>query len=210
MKKRLLKKAALAPEDYIQGYRYDYEHVDVGVQTVNVNDIIGLSAERQDQYDDNFYPIGEPDARWNKLYNKAKEEGNLDFTKPVHLVKAPNEEKYFVYDDGNHRVSVAKTLGFPTIQAEITALIPKSGEAHQNFQQQYEEVYSQIRELEQKLQEYNKQQQELYNTKGLTIDQIDAKFDEIEKVKEPIYTQVDNMYADLDKLRLELANNSTY
>ena len=67
-----------------------------------------MTRGRHDEYDDNLLPIGEPDDSWKRIYEKAKEEFNVDFAGPIRVVKVPNEDKYFVYDDGNHRVQLQK------------------------------------------------------------------------------------------------------
>lgn len=202
--KRLIKKAALTAEDYIENYPNGYEHVSKGIMTINVDDIIGTSSERRDEYNNDFQPIGEPDARWKRLHERAQVDGNLDFAGPVKLVQVPNEDKYFVYDDGNHRVSVAKNLGIQTINAEVINLVSKDQEGYAYFEQQMDKLYAEIKEKEEVLRDYNLQQQKLYDTKGITMGEIDAKYDEIEALKQPLYTEVDNLYAEIENLKQQL------
>lgn len=200
--KRLKKKAALSPEQYISDYPSGYEHVNNGITLVNINDIIGMSIGRRDEYDNNMQPIGEPDDRWKRLYNRAKQEGNLNFAGPIHLVKVPDEDKYFIYDDGNHRLSVAKALHFDSIEAEITVLVPKGSN---------EEIDKEMEETQQKIREYTKQldgmkveQEKVWDSNDLDFNSKDKKFDEIEKQKEPLYKIVDDLWAKIDDLKKRL------
>lgn len=200
--KRLIKKAALSPEQYISNYPNGYEHVNNGITLVNVNDIIGMSAGRSDEYDNNMKPIGEPDDRWKRLYNRAKQEGNLNFVGPIHLVKVPDEDKYFIYDDGNHRLSVAKELGIETIEAEITILVPKG--SNEEIEKQMEETQQKIRKYTKQLDQMRIEQEKIWDSKDLNFDEKDKKFDEIEKQKEPLYKIVDGLWSEIEKLKGQL------
>lgn len=201
LKRNFLKKlAAPVAEQYIPGYPNDYEHVNIGIQTVNISDIIGMSYGRHEEYDDNFKPIGEPDERWNRIYEKAKEVGNVDFARPISLVKVPDEEKYFIYEDGNHRLSVAKELGIPTIQAEVIELRKSNGD----FDKEYEKMMARINELSKTTQDMSRKQQSLYDDTSLSLDEIDKKYDEIEKEKEPLIEEQDKLWSEIEKLKQNL------
>lgn len=196
--KRLMKKASvLTPEQYIENYPNGYQHIEKGVETINVDDIIGMSYSRASEYDDNFQPIGEPDDRWKSIYERAQQEGNVDFAKPISLVKVPNENKYFIWDDGNHRLSVAKNLSISTINANIIELIPKTEEVENKL----EEIMTKIRELNQKLTELNIKQQKLYDSEELTFEEIDIEFDKIEEEKQPLLQEVDNLWIEHETIR---------
>ena len=170
-----------------------------GVQTINVDNIIGMTRGRHDEYDDNLLPIGEPDDRWKRIYEKAKEEFNVDFAGPIRVVKVPNEDKYFVYDDGNHRVSVAKALGIPTIQAEVIELV----KGNNDYQQQKEDIMNKIKGLNEQIQKYTIEQQKLYDS-GLSISEADLKFEEIEHKKESFIEEADKLWLELEKLQQQL------
>lgn len=204
--KRLIRRiAAINAEQYISGYPNEYTHSEKGVQTINVSDIIGMTKGRHDEYNDNMQPIGEPDDRWKKIYERAQQDGNVDFAGPISVVKVPNEEKYFVYNDGNHRVSVAKSLNIPTVQAEVIVLVPKGQDNNQGFEREIEDSKIKIKELTDKLDEYKIQQEKIWDDRNIPIDQKDAKFDEIEQIKQPMYTEVDELWAKIYELQNQMS-----
>lgn len=202
--KRLIKKiSAITPEQYIQGYPNQYEHVEKGESSVDVNNIIGMTMGRNDEYDDNMQPIM-ADERWISLYEKAKQEKNLDFAGPVKLVKVPNEEKYFVYDDGNHRVSVAKALGIPYLRAVIVELIPKGLENNKEIEEEIKEIEKEIKEKNIKHQELTLKQQTIWDRKDLSFTEKDEEFDKIEEVARPLATEIDELWSKLNNLKSKL------
>jgi hypothetical protein len=158
-----------------------------------------MSGGRANEYDDNFQPIGEPDDRWKRLYERAQQEGNLDFAGPVHLVKLQDDNEYYIYDDGNHRLSVAKALNIPTLQAEITVLIPKDDESESKI----DEMMAEIKKQEAILNKYTTEQNKLWD-QGLKLDEIDKRFDEIEEKKKPLYEKIDNLWAQLTDYQNQL------
>lgn len=203
--KRLIRLSAITPEQYIQNYPSGYEHVSKGIQSINVNDIIGMTMGRHDEYDDNLLPIGEPDQRWKSLYEKAKQEGNLDFAGPIRVVKVPNENKYFIYDDGNHRASVAKYLGIPTIKAEVIELIPKNQKQNNDLENQMEEIKKKINNLTEQLNQLKIQQEKIWDDKSLNFEQKNQKSDEIELEKEKLYDEIDNLWKDFYDIQNKLS-----
>lgn len=205
MKRLIKKRAAINPESYIPGYPGSYNHAEKDVQTINVTDIIGMTTGRHDEYDDNMQPIGQPDDRWQRIYERAQQDGNVDFAGPISVVKVPDEDKYFVYNDGNHRVSVAKALNIPTIQAKVVVLVPKGQTENADTEKQIEEAQNKIKELTNKLDEYKVQQEELWDDKSIPMDQKDAKFDEIEQIKQPMYTEVDELWAKIYELQNQMS-----
>lgn len=195
--KRLVRKAALTPEQYIENYPNGYQHIEKGVEAVRVDDIIGMSYARAGEYDDNFQPIGEPDDRWKRIYEKASQEGNVDFANPISLVKTPNEEKYFIWDDGNHRLSVAKKLGIQTIQAQIIELIPKN----EDVEYELESIMKEIKKINNELSELNKEQQKLYDSDDLSFDEVDAEHEKIEQKKTPLIQKADELWEKHENIR---------
>ncbi|AEO93328.1 gp57 [Bacillus phage G] len=202
MKKRLLKKiSAPSLERILPGYPNDFIHSEKGLEIVNVDDIIGMSFSRADEYDDNFQPIGEPDDRWKSLHDRALQEGNLDFAGPIHLVQQSGDNKYYVYDDGNHRLSVAKFLNIPTLQAVVTVLIPKNDE----IEAEIEGIMKEIKKQESILNQLTKEQNNLWND-DLSLDEINLKVDEIEEKKKPLYETIDNLWLKLTNYQNNLIN----
>lgn len=105
----------------IQKKEQAYNSSVLGIRDVSVDQIAG-SVEKYKDFDKNFVPKNEViKERWKKIYVACMKEEPLP---PVILYKI--KEAYYVYD-GNHRVSVAKFLNYPAIEAEVTEFIP-SGE----------------------------------------------------------------------------------
>lgn len=119
---RRLKRMAQVPtlQDFYSSYAYDY--IDIGLQTVEVNKIVGISNGRNDEYNSDFSPINEGDPRW--LYQKELVE-NGGTMEPIPLIKMLNGN-YVGNGDGSHRISVAKVLGLETVQAIVSVMIPSS------------------------------------------------------------------------------------
>lgn len=193
---RLKKISALTAEEYIPGFPENYEHVSIGVQTINVSDIIGMTRDRSDEYDNDFRPIGQPDTRWKRIYERAKIDGNVDFAGPMSVVKDPDEGKYFIYNDGNHRFSVAVELNITSIQAEVTEL----RERNSDFEIQYDDTMNRINEINEKLRLLSYEQQTLYDS-GLSINEADQRYETIEQQKEPLIEEVDKLWSDVEELK---------
>lgn len=88
-----------------------------GIRLVPLAQIIG-SQGRYEDFDRSFLPRNERTAeRWKRL--SAARSNNVDLP-PVELYKLG--AIYFVAD-GNHRVSLARYLGQPDIQAQVTEVI---------------------------------------------------------------------------------------
>lgn len=87
--------------------------VDRGIQDIPVDRVVG-SLGRADEFDREFLPRREAlRERWEQIEDLA--EGPTGFP-PVELYKVG--EAYFVVD-GHHRVSVARSLEAPTIEARV-------------------------------------------------------------------------------------------
>ncbi|MDX1995762.1 MAG: hypothetical protein SF029_25490 [bacterium] len=87
-----------------------------GLQDVPLDRIVG-SVGRYRDFTRNFLPkSGKMQERWSRVYAQANSMTGLP---PIELYKV--DDVYFVRD-GNHRVSVARTLGSKTIQAHVTEL----------------------------------------------------------------------------------------
>ena len=114
-------KSGLESFKSIQKQEQAYNSSVLGIRDVRVDQIEG-SVEKYKDFDKNFVPKNEViKERWTKIYVACMKEESLP---PVILYKI--KDTYYVYD-GNHRVSVAKFLNFPTIEAEVTEFLP-SGE----------------------------------------------------------------------------------
>ncbi len=96
--------------------------VDLGLSDVPIEKIIGSVSRNQD-FTRHFLPCSgnrSGKERWRGIYTLAVT--GMGFP-PVALYKVGDD--YFV-EDGHHRISVAKYLGWETIQAHVVALIPAS------------------------------------------------------------------------------------
>ena len=86
----------------------------LGLQDVPLGKIVG-SVGRYRDFDREFLPRHDSqEARWRRIYDLTHSSGGFP---PVELYKVG--DAYFVRD-GNHRVSVARINGSPTIEAYVT------------------------------------------------------------------------------------------
>lgn len=86
-----------------------------GLQEVPLGRIVG-SVGRYDDFTGSFLPRkGSMEERWSRIYALTTVQG----LPPIELYKV--DDVYFV-KDGNHRVSVARRLDTPTIEAYVTEL----------------------------------------------------------------------------------------
>jgi hypothetical protein len=93
----------------------------LGLREVEVSKIVG-SVGRQEAFDRSFMPTKASLAeRWKRV-DRAFHAG-LDLP-AVSLYRI--EDSYFV-EDGNHRVSVARYQGVPTIEADVIKFFPLHG-----------------------------------------------------------------------------------
>jgi hypothetical protein len=162
--KRLIKKARLPiiQDEYNWS---DFDYIDVGEKIVNVNDIVGLSDSRVDEYNDNWMPIDTEDPRW--IYQqKLIEQGEQLETIP--LTKTP-DGKYYPNGDGNHRVSAAKVMELATVNAKVTVMIPKEVGINEAWEEHAKEKINQLDELSAKykgmFKEFNRLQDEAFESK---------------------------------------------
>ena len=94
----------------------------LGVREVPLTKVVGTVEKAQD-FDKDFNPLREESkGRWCSVYIKYLESGSLP---PVILYKV--REEYYVYD-GNHRISVAKSLNFHSIEAEVYEFFSQNNE----------------------------------------------------------------------------------
>jgi hypothetical protein len=91
-----------------------YNRVRLGTRVVPVSSIVG-TVGRQKDFDGSFMPLrASVGERWKRIdlaYHRAED------LPPVSLYKLG--DSYFV-EDGNHRVSVARYHGTPTLEAVVT------------------------------------------------------------------------------------------
>ncbi len=103
--------------------------VDRGLKEIPIDAIVG-SVNRYTDFTNTFLPRHDSDAqRWAKVKSLATEPGGAGLP-PIQVYKIG--DAYFV-GDGNHRVSVAKQLGTPTIDAyvvEVQTRVPLSASAN--------------------------------------------------------------------------------
>jgi nucleotide-binding universal stress UspA family protein len=103
--------------------------VDRGLKEIPIDAIVG-SVNRYTDFTNTFLPRHDSDAqRWAKVKALTTEPGGAGLP-PIQVYKIG--EAYFV-GDGNHRVSVAKQLGTPTIDAyvvEVQTRVPLSASAN--------------------------------------------------------------------------------
>jgi hypothetical protein len=182
--KRLIRKARLPVIEDLYD-RHDYDTVDIGIETVNVLDIIGLSDTRVDEYNDDWSPKDKDEFRWNRLYKGYQEGDNIE---PIPLIKTP-DGTYFPDGDGNHRASVLKILNVPSVRARVRVMVPKK----ENINQQWEE-YSQDK--------YNK----LYNMEAKYRQMVDVYNDLMDKAFETGSQEDNKAYKNYEKELDELAN----
>lgn len=203
-----LKKTATVPTLSDFYVAYDYDYVDIGLQTVDVDKIVGISNGRNDEYNSDFMPKDENDSRW--LYQKELVEsgGKME---PIPLIKMP-DGNYVGNGDGSHRISVAKVMNIPTIQAIVSVMIPTdegideqwekySAEKKQEIDILSDEYKSMGKQIEQKRNEafesgneleYEKFLEEYYSL-GSTISDLDEELrDEEKKFKQDLIEQYIN------------------
>ena len=93
----------------------------MGLRDVEVSKIVG-SVDRHEAFDRGFMPTKASLAEKWKRVDRAFHRG-LDLP-AVRLYKMG--DSYFV-EDGNHRVSVARYHGVPTIEADVIEFFPLHG-----------------------------------------------------------------------------------
>ncbi len=92
----------------------------IGPKIVEAEKIVG-SVGRQNDFDRSFLPIrANVEARWRRVDRAFR---RIEDLPPVSLYKIG--DAYFVLD-GNHRVSVARYHGVPTVGAVVTEFLPQT------------------------------------------------------------------------------------
>lgn len=170
--KRLIKKISKVPTLNDNYDSLEYEFIDIGIQTVNVNDIVGMCNGRNEEYNEDFTPKNENDERWINLKNLV-EEG--DTFPPIPLIKTP-DGTYYGDGDGSHRISIAKTMGLQTVEAKVSVMIPNSLNIDEQWKQYAKDKINKLNELSEQykneLKQTDKVREEAY---------LNNKFDEYEK-----------------------------
>lgn len=139
MRKRLIKKATLPIlSNYYDSFNYDF--IDIGIQTVNVDDIIGMTDSRVDEYNDDWTPKNENDDRWNYQKSLVESGGQMEV---IPLIKTP-DNKYFANGDGNHRISVAKVLRLSTVQANVSVMISNEEAINEKWEKHAKDEITQL------------------------------------------------------------------
>jgi hypothetical protein len=89
--------------------------VDLGVQDIPVDSIVGSVDRRRQEFDRNFRPAAsDTRERWERVAVARRSPEGLP---PIDVYRIG--ELHFV-KDGHHRVSVARAMGDPTIEAHVT------------------------------------------------------------------------------------------
>lgn len=95
--KRLIKKANVKTIDDFFPNAYTYKFVELGLRKVNVDDIVGMSSPRNEEYNDDYSPKN-PDERWDYQMEQVKNGMSIE---PIPLIMMPNG-KYVANGDGNN------------------------------------------------------------------------------------------------------------
>jgi len=191
--KRLAKLPTL--KDYYPNIE-DYDFVDNGIQNVNVSDIIGLSDSRVDEYNDDWSPKDSRDSRWLRLYNGYQQGDNIE---PIPLIETP-DGKYFPDGDGNHRISVVKSLNIATAPAKVQLMVPKEKGVDQSWQ---EHAKDKIEKLEQMSKKYQSMWPKFYELQDKAFESGEHK--EYNKFKK----EMDELGNEINKLDHELMSEET-
>ena len=104
---------------------------DLGICSIPSEMIVGtFTAGRRTAFAPNFMPLLDEEsefaAKWQALYNAHLEEGIHD---PIKCYEFMN--RYYVLE-GNKRVSVLKFCGAPSVQGNVTRIIPKRTDEPEN------------------------------------------------------------------------------
>lgn len=121
----------LAVLDEIVPDQLSLSHVNLRLLTIPMERIAGTGTRgRTSAFACNFMPLLEPNSefaiKWMNLYHSVTKSG---VRSPIKVLEYMN--KYYVLE-GNKRVSVAKFLGSPLIEAEVTRIIPKRTDELEN------------------------------------------------------------------------------
>lgn len=194
--KRLLRKISRVPTltDYYDKSNYDF--IELGVRTINVDDILGMCDGRNEEYNEDFSPIdAEDNYRWNKVYEGYK---NGDDIPLIPLVKTP-DGKYFGYGDGSHRISVLKTLDIKSIDAKITVMVPKEKAINKQwieYSKEKQEEYDKLsRQYNLAIQKFN----EIIDRKNDNYDNYKKEYDIAYKEMNLIGEKLNEIGEQLDK-----------
>lgn len=102
---------------YLSNSEYDMTQIKVerlGLQPVRIEQIIGTIGRMN--YDKDFYPLQRRDKkRWMSVAIAMM--GDVTSLSPIEVIQV--DDKYYT-SDGNHRVSVARTLNKLFIDAHVT------------------------------------------------------------------------------------------
>ena len=195
--KRLIKKANVPTiDDFYDSLDYDYE--EVGLQTVKVSDIVGMSYPRNEEYNDDFSPKVK-DERWEYQYELVQ---NGEKMEPISLIEMPNG-KYVIDGDGNHRLSVAKSAQIDYIDGYVFKMVPKkendiSWEEYAKEEiEKYDNMVITYREM---LEEYNRLMDIYFDNK---TEENYKKYKEYEKETNDYAKKLNEFKEELDKKESE-------
>ena len=95
--------------------------VDLGVQTIPLDSIVGTVDRRRGEFDRSFRPASETRARWERIAEARKRGEEMP---PIDVFRIG--DLHFV-QDGHHRVSVARAMGDTEIDAHVTEVRTRLG-----------------------------------------------------------------------------------
>jgi hypothetical protein len=166
--RRLIKKARIPCERDFYDNPWDYDFIDIGIQDVLVNEIVGMSSGRNEEYNEDWTPIDKNDSRWEYQKNLVENGGELE---PIPLIKLPENisiNSYIGNGDGSHRISVAKVLKLKTIPAYVTIMILKENGINTSWEQFARDDINKLNELNNQYKElqkgFNKIQDDAWET----------------------------------------------
>jgi hypothetical protein len=92
--------------------------VDRGFKEVPVGKIVGSVGRWQNLRSDFFYKSGQITGRFKRV-GEAMEKGKSLPPLELYKVKGPEQPSAYYVVDGNHRVAMAKKLGFDSLDAHV-------------------------------------------------------------------------------------------
>ena len=112
----------------------DMRQEEIGIVTVYIEDIVGGTKFRADEYNDDWTIDGENDLRYEKVIDhvkkqvtkQGKEDLDLGWIHLFQFKRDDGENVYYVCGDGHRRVSACKQLGVMSVKASVTMLLPRT------------------------------------------------------------------------------------
>jgi hypothetical protein len=170
--KRLIKQSNIPCERDFYDNPWDYDFIDIGLQDVPVNEIVGMSSGRNEEYNDDWTPKDPEDSRWLYQKNLVENGGQME---PIPLNKLPNNQGYISAGDGNHRISVAKVLGLQIVKANVNIMVSKDDGINESWQEYAKDDIAKLNELSKKYQELQRRFPKVQDDAWETGDETEYK-----------------------------------